>query len=181
VKEMDKGIIGVLIITIIAIVSITSLSYYVVNQKNETQNSPSPTPTPTSETASKPTPKTYTTPSSSVVAAYLSIEPSGSAATGENYLMISGNVTNTTPNTLYNVGLQVYSFGYPYTALPIEETLINVTIPIASGTYYNEHYTLSQLAPYTSVELTIKIIPDIAYRTPTLYGNDVSVVWTNSP
>lgn len=95
--------------------------------------------------------------------------------------MILGNITNATPNTLYNVGLHVYSFGYLYMAQPIEETLIDVTVPISSDTYGNGQYTLSTLNPYESLQITIKIIPYLAYRTPTLYGNEVSVVWTNSP
>jgi hypothetical protein len=138
-------------------------------------SSPTPNPTPT------PTSKTYTTPPSSPVAADLIIIPYGSAATAEDYLLISGNVTNKTPNTLYNFGLHVYSFGYPFMAQPIEVTLINVTVPIASGPYSNGQHMMSTLAPHESIQITIKIIPDLAYRTPTLYGNDVSVVWTNSP
>jgi hypothetical protein len=57
---MDKKIIGVLVIALIAIVSTVSLSYYILSQSNQTSNIPSPTPTPTpspsEEPASIPTP-----------------------------------------------------------------------------------------------------------------------------
>lgn len=44
---MDKTVIGILLVTIFAIVSITSLSYYIASQPNQTSNTPTPTPTPT--------------------------------------------------------------------------------------------------------------------------------------
>ena len=53
-------IIGILLVTIIAIVSITSLSYYIVSQSNENPNLPSPTPTPTSTPAFTPAPTNET-------------------------------------------------------------------------------------------------------------------------
>ena len=53
---MDKAIIGVLLIAIIAIVSATSLAYYVAIQTNETHNTPLPTPTPASTPLSTPAP-----------------------------------------------------------------------------------------------------------------------------
>lgn len=45
---MDKKIIGILLIALIAIVSIASLGYYTFSQPNQTPNVPSSTPTPTS-------------------------------------------------------------------------------------------------------------------------------------
>jgi hypothetical protein len=42
---LDK-IVGVLLIAILTIVSVTSLTYYILNKSNQTQNIPSPTPTP---------------------------------------------------------------------------------------------------------------------------------------
>jgi hypothetical protein len=55
-SQLDKAIIGVLLIAIIAIVSVTSLAYFVAVQPDQTLNTPSPTPTPT------PTPKPTTIP-----------------------------------------------------------------------------------------------------------------------
>ena len=45
---MNKLILGILLITIFAIVSITSLSYYIACQPNKASNTPTPTPKPTS-------------------------------------------------------------------------------------------------------------------------------------
>ena len=55
---MDK-ITGILLIALLAIVTAVSLSYYILNQPNQTQNNPSPTPTPTQT----PTPSPSETPS----------------------------------------------------------------------------------------------------------------------
>ena len=55
---MDK-IAGILLIALLAIVTAVSLSYYILNQPNQTQNNPSPTPTPTQT----PTPSPSETPS----------------------------------------------------------------------------------------------------------------------
>jgi hypothetical protein len=52
---LDK-IAGILLISLLAIVSITSLSYYIVSQPNQTQNTPSPTPTPASTPTFTPVP-----------------------------------------------------------------------------------------------------------------------------
>jgi hypothetical protein len=55
---LDKKIIGILLIALIAIVSTTSLSYFVFSQPNQTGNTanpPSPTPTPTPEPTPSPT------------------------------------------------------------------------------------------------------------------------------
>ena len=52
---MDK-ILGILLITLLALVTAVSLSYYVLNQPNQTQNNPSPTPTPTPATTPSPSP-----------------------------------------------------------------------------------------------------------------------------
>ncbi len=57
---MDKAIIGVLLIAIIAIVSATRLAYYVVVKSYQTQNTPSPTPTPIPEQTPTPNPPVET-------------------------------------------------------------------------------------------------------------------------
>jgi len=51
---MDKAVIGLLLIAILAVVSATSLAYYLATQTNQTQNSTSPTPTPASTPAPSP-------------------------------------------------------------------------------------------------------------------------------
>jgi hypothetical protein len=62
---VDKAVIGILLITILAIVSITSLSYYIVSQPNQTQDTQTPSPTPTSTPLPEqtPTPKPTVEPS----------------------------------------------------------------------------------------------------------------------
>jgi len=52
---LDKAIIGILLIAIIAIVLTSSLSYYVSSQWNETQNNSSSVPTPTPSPSETPT------------------------------------------------------------------------------------------------------------------------------
>jgi hypothetical protein len=97
----------------------------------------------------------------------------------ETYLLIEGTVANESPNTLYDVGLQVYSYGFP--SLGALETLIDITVPIATGSYYNyeKQYTLTTMSPNENIPVTIKIHPGFEYRSPTLYGNNVTVVTTN--
>ena len=51
---MDK-IAGILLVAILAIVSVASLTYYVLNQSNQTQNNLSPIPTPTPSPSEEPT------------------------------------------------------------------------------------------------------------------------------
>jgi hypothetical protein len=52
---LDK-IAGILLITLLAIVFAVSISYYALNQPNQTPNNPSPTPTPTPATTPAPSP-----------------------------------------------------------------------------------------------------------------------------
>jgi hypothetical protein len=47
---------GILLIALLAIVTTVGLSYYILNQPNQTQNNPSPTPTPTPTPTPPPTP-----------------------------------------------------------------------------------------------------------------------------
>jgi hypothetical protein len=59
---LDKKIIALSLIAVIAAVSTTSIGYYVASQPNQTQNNPSPTPTPTSTPTLTPTPTPTSTP-----------------------------------------------------------------------------------------------------------------------
>lgn len=52
---MDK-IAGILLITLLALAFTIGLSYYLLNQQNQTSNTPSPTPTPTSSPTLTPSP-----------------------------------------------------------------------------------------------------------------------------
>jgi hypothetical protein len=53
---LDKKIIALSLIAVIAAVSTTSIGYYVASQTNQTQNNPSPTSTPTPTPTPSPTP-----------------------------------------------------------------------------------------------------------------------------
>ena len=55
-SQLDKKIIGILLIAILAIVLTASISYYIYSQPNQTQNVPSPTPTQTPEPTPTPSP-----------------------------------------------------------------------------------------------------------------------------
>ena len=52
---MDK-IAGILLVALLALAFTVSLSYYILSQPNQTQNTPSPTPTPTPSPMSTPSP-----------------------------------------------------------------------------------------------------------------------------
>jgi hypothetical protein len=134
-----------------------------------------PTPSTTSNPTSNPTttstiPSGYTEVPSTTVSTNLEVIPQG------GYLVLNGNVTNKSPNTLYNVGLHVYSWGYPFIQGG-PETLIDDVVPIASGTYPNyQELKLSTLEPYQTISVIITIYSNYDERTPTLYGNTVTVI-----
>ncbi len=90
-------------------------------------------------------------------------------------LVISGNVTNNTPNTLSNLGLHVYSWGYPLYQTT-RETILETIIPIASGTVNTTNHTLTTMSPYETLTVQIVIPADYGSRAITLYGNEVTVV-----
>jgi len=54
-SQLDKKVIGILLIAILAIVLTVSISYFIFSQPNQTPNTPSPTPTPTPTPAPSPT------------------------------------------------------------------------------------------------------------------------------
>jgi len=111
---LDK-IAGILLISLLAIVSITSLSYYIVSQPNQTQNPPSPTPTPTSIPTLTPAP----TPTSSPLAlkpANLVTNCNLEAGFYEARIIdgkevpsirVNGTITNIGEETAYNITLHV--------------------------------------------------------------------------
>jgi len=110
---LDKSIIGVLLIAILAIVSATSLAYYVAVQSDQTQNNPSPTPrsspepTPTQSPIATPTPKPT---GKGIAKLIVSIEELSFASDGGMRLLIKGNITNLGAQTAYNVRLRVQTW-----------------------------------------------------------------------
>lgn len=171
-KNLTKA---VLVIILIAIVS--SVIYLQIETENLTpkasvtvHSTPSPTLSPTPTSSPVPTPS----PLPASVTADVNYTESGSA------LVINGTVTNKSPNTAYNVGLYVLAAGQ-FALLP-SQTVIDMTVPIASGTYSNgETQTLSTLAPYQSVHIDITVIPNLSSQEPGLYGINATVVWSNMP
>ncbi len=139
--------------------------------------SPSPTPTSSPEATTVLAPTPLHIGSDSAVYADIFVTPIGGNEL--SYLLITGNVTNNSPNTLHDVGLHIYSFGYPFIG-PNEETLINTTVPISSGSYGGSGQpTLSILSPHESVSVNIQVHSMYEYRSPILYGNEVKLVWTS--
>ena len=61
-SQLDKKIIGTLLIALLAIIIVTSLSYFIFEQTNQTLNISSPKPTPTPEFSPTPTPAPSPTP-----------------------------------------------------------------------------------------------------------------------
>ncbi len=183
---MNKIAKVVLVIVFTAVILV--LVYQQIEIENlkpiESSNLPQPTATlnptlqpttyltakPTSNPTTRPPPQGYTEVPSTIISTNLDILPQAGV------LVISGNVTNISPNILHNVGLHAYSFGYPFIQGG-PETLIDITVPIVSGSYpNNQQLTLSTLSPHESVSIVIIISSQYESRTPTLYGNEVTVV-----
>lgn len=104
---MDKAIIGVLLIAILAIVSATSLAYYIAIQSSQTQNNHSPTPTPSSEPTQSPV-ATPTPPNEAsvdlMVNCTLDLRWTDS---GTPRLFVLGSITNVGTKTAYSVAIHV--------------------------------------------------------------------------
>lgn len=114
-RQLDKIIIGILLIAIIAIVCTVSLSYFLLSQSNQTdntiQNSPSQIPTATSEPQS-------TVASSVTTTTYggTTLVCNGSLRLGDNggtvFLINYVDITNIGTATAYGVNLRIAAY-YP--------------------------------------------------------------------
>jgi hypothetical protein len=179
------------VVLVVVAVLLTSAVFYAVTVYTPKSTPVKPTPTPTSTSTTSPTPASSTPPppatlTADIVATAVSDAPDVS---GSQVLVINGTVTNNSPNTAYNVGLHAFaggSYEFPYfTPLPA----INLTVPLASGTYGQNYanantpitYALSTLAPYQSVSFNITIIPWASSQEPVLNGINVTTVWSNMP
>jgi hypothetical protein len=178
-SQLDKKIIGILLITLLAIVLIVSNIYLLFNQPYQNANNPSPTPIPT-PTSPTPTPEPTSMPTASVTAVLNATQIADTYS-----LLVNGTVTNNSPNTAYDVGLHVTAVGIPFTSY---ETLIDMTVPIASAEYVQSSilgtvkHPLSTLTPYQSVPVEITIISLYQSRTPTLLPPiNITLVWSNTP
>lgn len=161
-------------IVIIAVL-LTSVVWFELTMPPNTTPVLNPTSSPTAtSTASPKVPEATVT--ANINATPTLVSPNTSA--GE-VLIINGTVTNNSPNTAYNVGLNVTAFG-TFSIIPSQE-VINIVVPISSGTYDSGIiYPLSTLTPYQSVPINITIMPNLASHEPTLDGVTVTLVWSNA-
>jgi hypothetical protein len=170
----------VAIALIIIAVLLTSVVWYMLIVANQNANlSSNPLPTPKLNSTSTPSPSAIppATVKANIIATPTLLSPTTSA--GE-ILVINGTVTNNSPNTAYNVGLNVTAFG-TFSIIPSQEVM-NIVVPISSGTYGSGIiYPLSTLTPYQSVPINITIMPILASHEPTLNGVTVTLVWSNAP
>jgi hypothetical protein len=173
---MNKGTKAVLGIVFIAIFLL--LIYQQIEIENLKPAQPQPTThptvnsTPTPSTTSNPTktpkiPSGYSEVPSTIVTTQLSV------SSQDVGLVIIGNVTNNSAKTLHNLGLHIYSYGYPYFQTT-PTTTIDTVIPIASNIYYSTNRTLTTMSPYETISIYIIIPSDL--RGTTDYGNEVTVV-----
>ena len=112
-SQLDKKIIGTLLIALIAIVSTVSLSYFLLSQPNQTPNNPSPTPTPSPEPTPTQSPATTPTPrptGEGLANLIINVKELSFATDGGLRLLIAGNITNTGAQTAYNVRLHIQTW-----------------------------------------------------------------------
>ena len=131
---MDRKIVGILLIALLAIVTAASLSYYILNQPNQTQNTPSATPTPSPSAApiAEPSVPEF---SLKVVAHPYDVPPT----------------TTTDPYTGENI---ITSYGYREENKSIEVTIKNQPFTStldASGNYTSLYYDVRFKGYYTDV------------------------------
>ncbi len=155
---------------IIAILLTSVVLYTLAANQNEKNKYPIPSPTPS------------TTPAA-MVTANLNItqhrDVNNQLPYTGGYLVISGSVLNNSTNNAYNVGLKVYDTAM---ILAHYSTVINVSVPIASGIYITDsNYALSTLSPYQSVSISMIIYPDYQSQEPDLQSANVTLVWSNMP
>ena len=175
-----------IVVIVIAMLVLATALWYMQTYRASHASTPAPTttmPTATATPITTPTP-TITTPTTmppaSTVTASLNqkvvdIKP----YTGDDVLLINGTVTNNSPNTAYDAGLHMFAPADP-ALYPYEET-VDVTVPIASGTYNATNtYGLSTIPPNQSVTINIEIIPPTALsEMAVLEDATVTLVWSN--
>ena len=183
------------ILVIVSLAIFLSLIYLQIEIKDLSPKS-SPTPLPTMNPIATPTLSPTLTPISTpvpvaTVTANINATPTLVAPTtsaGE-VLIINGTITNNSPNTAYNVGVRAFaiaSYEFPFVS-PL--AAINITVPIASGTYSMKYitaetvvtYPLTTLTPYQSVPINITIIPNASSQEPVLSDVNATLVWSNMP
>ena len=173
---MSRVIKVVLVIVFAALFLILIYQQIEIENLKPSQSQPTTTPTMPSTPTYSPTPTLtpnipsgFTEVSSTIVATQLSVSQQNAN------LIISGNITNNSADTLNNLGLHVCSYGYPFYQTTAE-TILDTIIPIASGTINSTNHTLTTLSLHETITVHIIIPASYASRTVTLYGNEVTVV-----
>ena len=175
---MKKTATAVLVIVFFAMFLFLVYQQLEIEYLKASQLLPTPCPTVNSAPPQSPTSTPIATPKTptgfiEVPPTMVSAQLSVSQQNGN--LVISGNVTNISSDTLRDLGLHVYSWGYPlYQTNP--ETILDMTIPIASGTINTTNYNLTTMSPHETITVLIIIPAEYASRTVTLHGNEVTVV-----
>lgn len=110
-SQLDKKIVGTLLIALIVIVLTASLSYFLLGQPNQTPNNLSPTPTsspePTQSPAATPTPQpTGEEPANLTI----NVEELSFRTDSGLKLLIKGTITNIGDKTAYNVKLHIQTW-----------------------------------------------------------------------
>ena len=173
------------VIVIVALVLATGLLYTQAHIAHPTLG-PTPTSalTPTAPTTTTPkataAPTPLPTTSVATVTANLNLKwVDTTPGSGHWVILINGTVTNVSPNTAYDAGLHVFAEADP-ALYPFEET-IDVTVPLASGTYdAKSTYALSTIPPNQSFSVNIEIIPPAALSELTVIRNaNMTIVWSN--
>jgi hypothetical protein len=173
------------VIVIAAVVLATSLWYtqtHLVCPTIDSTPTPAPTPTPTATPVPTGGPTPSPTISATTITANLKLERVDTTpGSGHWVLLINGTITNDGSNTAYGAGLHVFGEADP-ALYPFEETL-DVTVPVASGTYNaTSTYTLSTIPPNQSASINIEIIPPSALSEyAVLDVATVTAVWSNTP
>ena len=184
-SQLDKKIIGALLIALLAIVIATSLSYFIFGQTNQTPISPSPTPTLTPEP----------TPTSSPLAlkpADLVLDCTLGMAKASSYrpnLMPRGTITNIGEETAGNITLHIRTwFSNGTEAIVLDVPLywqVFVSPPLLVSIAGNSTYRFG-----VTDEFQYYYIPDFAIGTDwtnaTAYSDCISsyqitATWISSP
>jgi hypothetical protein len=163
---LDK-IAGILLIALLAIITAVSLSYYILNQPNQTQNNLSPTPTPTPSPT--PTKSPSETPTETVSIPKPSVPEFTLKYVDTSYDVPSSTTTTTDPYT----GEQTVTThpGYHVKNGTIEVTIKNqefTPYPIDSQHTISLFYYVSYKGHYAE---------DWDYYPPSTYGREYSAIF----
>jgi hypothetical protein len=185
----------VIVLIVVTVVLTSAVWYLATTNQNVPIHNATPTPSTAVTTTTNPTNVSYlpTTVTSDLTSTHI--------RSNGDYLLINGTVTNSSPNTAYNVGLNVYATSF------IDGfnrgVAINMVVPIVSHEYVqlspttaaqsftqegdaiivSNVFPLTTLAPHESVPIIIKIYPIGQSEDSEFLGSGatVTLVWANMP